>query len=194
MNAFQDQGSEADVERASRGDDAAADRVLARWAPDIERYLRRRAGPRVLARESAADLAQSVCREALERLGRGDLEYRGEAALKQWLYGAADLKVKNRVRFYGADKRAGGEVELESHCAPDAGPSPSVAVAREEERATFERALAQLEERQAEAVRLFHLEGCDHAEVARRLDVTPSHSRTLVARGLARLARVLREE
>ncbi|MEZ6014374.1 MAG: sigma-70 family RNA polymerase sigma factor [Planctomycetota bacterium] len=186
--------------RPDAGSDAAhrglsSSEALARWAPQIERYLRRRAHHAVLARESAADLAQSVCREALERLQRGALEYRGEAELKQWLYGAADLKVKNRLRFYGAAKRADevhGAVGAEA-TAPALGPTPSADYANAESRATFERALGALDERTERAVRMFHLEGRDHAEVARALGVSDSHSRTLVARGLARLARLLRE-
>lgn len=158
----------------------------------VERYLRRRAGGGVLAHESAADLAQSVCREALERLRRGDLEYRGEAQLRQWLFGAADLKVRNRRRYYGADKRHGGDGELpeDTLCARD--PSPSSESVRSEDQRAFERALSELDERQREAIRLFHLEARGHAEVALALGVSEENSRVIVARALARLARILR--
>ncbi|MEM8710507.1 MAG: sigma-70 family RNA polymerase sigma factor [Planctomycetota bacterium] len=185
-----------EILRASSGDAGAVDRVLARWSPAVEGYLRRHAGRRVLAAESAADLAQSVCREALERLGRGDLEYRGEDALRRWLFGAADLKVKNRLRYYGAQKRGEGAAALDAdvwlNAAKASDPSPSGAAALGEDREAFRRALENLDPRQQEAIELFHLQGLDHAEVARRLDITTSHSRTLVARALAKLARHLR--
>lgn len=186
-----------DLSRASRGDEAASARALAAWVPRIERYLRRRASRAVLARESAADLAQSVCREALERLRRGELEYRGEAALKQWLFGAADLKVQNRQRYWGAARRAaapGAAAVDPALLAASADPTPSADAARAESRAAFLRALEALDERQRVAVRLFHLEGRSHADVALSLGIGESHSRTLVARALARLARLLSDD
>lgn len=189
-----DQTEDSDVSRASRGDSEAAERVIAHWAPAIERYLRRNAGRRALGRESATDLAQSVCREALERLRRGEIDHRGDSALRSWLLGAADLKIKNRARYFGAQKRGEGaplhDVGLEQVQAHD--PSPSAALVLDEDRAAFRLALDQLDDRQREAVRLFHLEGKDHAAVAEELGITVNHSRTLVARALARLARHLR--
>lgn len=190
----------AELERASQGDVAASERVLSRWSPVIERYLRRRAARKVLERESAADLAQSVCREALERMRRGDLVYQGDAALEHWLFGAADLKVKNRLRHLAADKRAPDPVgrgdadgAFIEELAQDPAGTPSAAIARGEDEASFRAALAQLDERQRLCVQLFHFEGLSHAALAERLGVTESHSRTLLARALARLARVLRE-
>lgn len=164
-------------------------------------YLRRRAPKHVLERESAADLAQSVCREALESLRRGTLRYQGPAELRQWLYGAADLKLRNRVRFHGSLKRAGAaerEIPLGHDAAagpadavPDRGPTTSRGAVRRERDALLLAAIGELDERTRIAVTHFYLEGRSHAEVAQLLGVTESHSRTLVARGLARLARRL---
>ena len=69
----------------------------------------RQAGHLVRAKESAADLAQSVCREVLERIGDGRFEYQGEAAFKQWLFQAAEHKMQNKHRFYRADRRDGAK-------------------------------------------------------------------------------------
>ncbi len=184
---------QGDVVRASEGDGAAAERVVARWAPSIEQYLRRHAGVGLLRVESASDLAQSVCREALDRIGRGALEYRGEAPLRQWLYGAADLKIKNRRRYYGADGRDPGRVatgDVERVPADD--PTPSVALGRHETQEAFQAALTNLSERDRRVVELFHFEGATHAEIAARLGIEESHSRTVLARSLARLAALLR--
>ena len=188
--------SSAEIARASRGDAAASERVIAAWAPSLERYLRRRASRRVLARESAADLAQSVCREALERIRSGALVYQGDEALRSWLYGAAELKVRNRLRHLGALKRAEDPAALGRSEAPiDAlasDPSPSAAAERIEDSERFRLALTALEPRQRECVELFHLGGLSHAELAARLGITEVHSRTLLARALARLAREMR--
>jgi RNA polymerase sigma-70 factor (ECF subfamily) len=191
--------SSADVARASRGDAAASERVIAAWAPSIERFLRRNASRQVLARESAADLAQSVCREALEQIRRGALVYEGDEALRSWLYGAAELKVRNRLRRLGAAKRAddpaargrGSEDPLDA-IAFATDPTPSAAAVRGEDSERFRAALDRLDPRQRECVELFHLRDLSHAELAARLGVTEAHSRTLLARALARLAKELR--
>jgi len=155
-------------------------------------YLRRRSPRRVLEQESAADLAQSVCREALLGVRRGTLEYRGAGPLRQWVYGAADLKVSSRLRRDAAGTRP-SPVPGEADAYAGDGPSPSREVAHKEEEAHLRAALLELDERSREAVRAFHFEGRSHAEVAMLLGVSESHSRTIVARGLARLTRLVRE-
>lgn len=120
--------------------------------------------------------------------------------MKKWLVGAAELKVRNRLRYYGAAKRGEAHGVASDEDAPlaelavDRGPTPSAALACEEEQANFEAALAQLDERQRQAVQMFHLEGLTHAEIALRLGITEGNSRTLLARSLARLTGILREQ
>src|SRR5438552_14795863 len=84
------------VEDASRGEAPAIDALLERYLPDLLRYVRRRAGPAILKKESGSDVVQSVCRELFENLRTERFEYRGEAEFKQWLYGAALLKLEGR--------------------------------------------------------------------------------------------------
>src|SRR5262245_55280062 len=98
---------------ASRGDRAAFEKAIAGHVPGLVRFLARRAEGVVLDRESASDLAQSVCREALERIATDRLRFRGEAELKQWLYKAALLKVSEKRRHYLAQRRdAGRDTQL----------------------------------------------------------------------------------
>jgi len=100
------------VEKASQGDGPAIDELLHRHLPALRAFLRLRAGPAIRARESAADLAQSVCRELLQQMPTFD--YRGEAAFKAWLFTAAMRKLVERQRYYEADKR---DVGREVHAA-----------------------------------------------------------------------------
>jgi len=191
-----DRGTERALERMSRGDGAALEELVARWLPEVERHLRRNASPLLLGRESGADLAQSVCREVLERLERGAFEYRGEREFRNWLLGAADLKLRQRWRHARAERR-GGEVDAaplsEAERLLRSWASPSRDALAREERERLAAALASLDERAREAVQLFYLEGLRHAAIAERLGVAESHSRTILARGLARLARLLRD-
>lgn len=191
------------VASAAAGDRPAIDALLARFLPGLQQFLAREAGALVRAKESVSDLAQSVCREVLERLRDERFEYHGEAQFVRWLQQAAVHKLQNRHRFYRAEKRdAGREI------APVAGDgsgtgggladvpagsgTPSQAAADREQGAELAMALAKLPERDRQVIQLCHFEGRSHEDVATVLGITPSHSRVLLARALARLARSAR--
>jgi len=176
--------------------------LLIRHLPGLERFLARQAGGWLPAKESRTDLAQSVCRELLERARTERFEFQGDAEFKQWLYEAALLKVRNRDRYYRAEKRdwrlerrerapAGesGAWPLEE-ALPAASSSPSARVMRKEELGRLGEALALLPEDDRAIIRLAHLDGLSHREIAARLGITESHSRTRLGRALARLARL----
>jgi len=187
------------VDDATRGDGAAVEELLARYLPDLERYVRRNAGAVVRARESSSDLVQSVCREVLERLASDRFEYQGEAEFKPWLYKAAMLKIMNRHRFHTADKRdAGREQPLESSrvggraaeaLQRDRG-SPSGDAMLAEDLARIERAFGRLKPAYQEVITLAYVDGLPHKDIAERLEITEAHSRVLLSRALARLARL----
>lgn len=182
------------VDRAARGDHTAVEALLVEFLPGLRDYLGRHAGGLVGAKETPDDLAQSVCREVLERLADARLEYRGEAQFRQWLYQAAQHKLQNRRRYYRAARRdANHDVAATGSSWEQyfAGLStPSQQAMRREDVAGLERAFASLSEPQREILRLARLEGLPHAEIARRLGVSESHSRVLLARAMARLGRL----
>ncbi|MCP3916057.1 MAG: sigma-70 family RNA polymerase sigma factor [bacterium] len=190
------------AEQASRGDAAAIESLLAEYLPAIKRYLRKNAPRQVLARETESDLAQSVCREALYQLGRERFEYRGEAEFRQWFYRAAELKLKNRLRFYNADRRNADRETGRGAASALEGPareslyrsilSPSAAAVKNEDMERFGEALDGLDERGRAIVILYYLDGLGHAAIAEQFGITESHSRTLLSRSLARLARLAR--
>ncbi|MCB9882616.1 MAG: sigma-70 family RNA polymerase sigma factor [Planctomycetes bacterium] len=188
------------VDQASRGDAVAIDELLQKYLPGLQRYLHVHAGGAVRAKESSSDLMQSVCREVLERLGTDRFEYRGEAEFKQWLYQAALLKIKNRQRFYRAEKRdVHREVWPRESGTRDAEAfealfrelaTPSQDAMFREELERFESAFARLPENYQEVIHLAHFEKRSHREIAERLSVTEAHSRVLLSRALSRLAKL----
>ena len=91
------------VQSASRGDRVAIEALLARFLPELRAFLRLRTGPRLLQQETPDDLVQSVCREVLEHAAGFD--YRGEHAFKSWLFLTALHKVRDKGRYYAAEKR-----------------------------------------------------------------------------------------
>lgn len=182
------------VESASGGDAGAAEQLLERYWPDLERYLARRAGGVRGAVESGSDLAQSVCREVLAHLRDQRLRFQGEAEFRRWLFNAAALKLAEKRRYWGADMRAGGR-ELQADSADDARErfflslcTPSADAMRREELARLRTAFDALEPDQREIIALSHFEGLPHATIAERLRISEAHSRVRLSRALARLA------
>lgn len=187
------------IHAASRGDAGAAEELLERYQPELVRYLARGAGAVMLARESPEDLAQSVCREVLGRLRGGRFEFRGEPAFREWLYRAAMMKVVDRHRRWTAGRRdlgresplviGGGDSNTGRSHDPATDGTPSRAAAAREELDLFQEAYAELPERQRDVLRMHHLEGLPHGEIATQLGLTEAHCRVLLSRALARVGR-----
>src|SRR5688572_26302531 len=85
-------------ERATAGDAASLDALLTRYLPQLHAYVHVRLSPDVRARESSADVVQSVCRDLLAERGRFD--FRGEERCRAWLFTAALNKIRDKHRFH----------------------------------------------------------------------------------------------
>lgn len=189
------------VDAASRGDAESIDQLLQEFLPDLQAYVRRHAGRLALARESSADIVQSICRELLEHLGDGRFQYQGVGPFRKWLYRAALLKISARRRHNGAEARH-PDLEREGLIQNDSSSpalepftvdgSPSRVAVLHEELDRLRVGLEELPVRYAEVISMAQVDGLAHAEIARRLEITESHSRVLLARALARLASNLR--
>lgn len=182
------------VQEASRGDRQALEGLLQRYLPELRAFLRLRTGPRLRARETPDDLAQSVCREVLGQLSQFD--YRSEQSFKHWLFTAALHKVQDKGRFYAAERRDAGrewgpvdDPQLLSGYASLLSPS-RVAIGREDI-ARVERAFDELPDDYREVITLHRLVGLGHEEIAARMGRSVEASRVLLHRALARLGRLL---
>jgi RNA polymerase sigma-70 factor (ECF subfamily) len=189
------------IAAARRGEAQALDSLFRRNLPPLIAFIRSRAGPALAARESAADLAQSVCREVLEEAER--IELRDEGAFRNWLFMTATRKVLDRAKFLNRERR---DVAREQ-ALPEAGPeadamlacyaslcTPSRHAAAREEVARVEIAIGDLPEDQRDAVLMSRLMGLDYPQIAERMGRSESAVRGLVARGLAALADRLEQE
>ncbi len=197
-----DEASRESVERAARGDAEAIRHLLRAHMAGLRAYVRLRMGPELRAKESSADLVQDVLLEALQDLDQ--VEYRGEAAFKHWLYTRAEHRIVDRARFYkrakrdaerevsqDAASRAEAERELLACYRTFLTPSRHASAREELERA--ERAFAKLPPDYREVILLARIVGLSPAEIAERTGRSRSAVNTLYSRALARLSSLLRE-
>lgn len=185
------------VSEASNGDPVAVDALLEKFLPGLRGFLRLRAGQMLLAKESCSDLAQSVCRDVLENMGR--FEYDGETGFRRWLYTTASRKVADRYEFYRAQRRdvarekapggSGDEDALLASYRSFYTPSQQ-AVAREE-LARVEQAFQRLPEDQQQVILMAKMMGLPRAQIAIEMGRTEGSVRTLLCRALAQLADLL---
>jgi RNA polymerase sigma factor (sigma-70 family) len=155
------------------------------------RDLALRLAPRVLgqAMRMLADRseAEDVTQDALMRLWRIAPDWRqGEARVSTWLYrvtlNLCTDRLRRRKRLVGLDDVA------ES---PDSAPSVTDELQRQARMTALSRALAELPDRQSQAVALRHLEGLGNPEIAAIMDITTEAVESLTARGKRALVAIL---
>lgn len=173
--------------------DAPDDAVLLAYANGDEeaaRVLSLRLVPRVLAQATRmlADQAEAedVAQEAMMKLWEIAADWRqGEAQVSTWLYRVVANLCTGRLR-----KRRG--VSLDQIAEPTDPQMSATAQMQETSRLTaLANALAQLPDRQAQAVSLRHLEGLTNPEIAQIMDISVRSVESLTARGKKALADIL---
>jgi len=195
----QNESTQELVSRASRGSLPEIEALLERFLPELRAYIRLRSGPAVRARESASDLAQSVCREILGHLDR--FQYGDEVGFKRWLYATALRRIQNKQKYHTAQKRdLGREIPMPAAASRELlgsyknFASPSENAMANEELSRIEQAFDQLTEEAREVITLARVVGLSHAEIAQQIGSTAGATRVLLHRSLAKLARLLDAE
>lgn len=162
---------------------------------EAARLLAQRLLPRVLAyarRMLGGDQAEAedVGQEAMLRLWRAAPGWRsGEAQVSTWLYRVVANLVIDRLR---SRRRRGAQVPIE--VAPDiedGGPSAEAMLLQGDRMQALDAAMAQLPERQREAVALRHLEALSNPEIAEIMNIGVEAVESLVARGKRALTAAL---
>ncbi len=159
--------------------------------PDAARLLTTRLAPRVLAQSMRmlADRteAEDVTQEAMMRLWKVAPDWRqGEARVSTWLYRVTANLCTDRLR------RRRRSVPLDQVAEPlDDTASVADRMQTDARMKALAAALAQLPERQAQAVALRHLEGLGNPEIAAIMDIGVEAVESLTARGKRALAAIL---
>jgi RNA polymerase sigma-70 factor (ECF subfamily) len=156
--------------RYARGEDGAARILMGRLVPRAFGFAARMLGDRAEA--------EDVTQEAMLRLWRAAPGWRaGEARVSTWLYRVVSNLCTDRLRR----RRT---VPLDSIAdPPDEAPGAVGALIEGDRAAALEAALAELPERQRQAVVLRHLEGLTNPEIAAVMGIGVEAVESLTARG-----------
>lgn len=174
--------------------DAALLLLYARGDPDAARELARRFLPRVLGlatRLLSGDRAEAedVAQEAMLRLWRIAPEWRqGEAQVGTWLYRVVTNLCTDRLRSRRHRALPAGDEMPE---VPDGAPGAEARLMASDRMAALDAALADLPERQRQAVVLRHIEGLTNPEIAAVMDIGVEAVESLTARGKRALTAIL---
>lgn len=187
------QDFEALLKAASQHDPVAVTTLLEQNLPALRAFVRLKAGPSLLARESCSDLAQSVCRDVLENAER--FRFGGEAEFRKWLFTTAMRKIADRAEHWRAGKRDRGRERSnldEEEMRGLAGIyTPSGHAAAREELQRVEAAFGKLAPEKQEVILMARLMGLSHTQIAQELGKTEVAVRSILSRALAELSAFL---
>lgn len=163
------------------GDRDAAQALASRLLPGVLGQATRMLSDRV----EADDVAQ----DAMMRLWKIAPDWRdGEAQISTWLYRVVANLCTDRLR----KRKRSGAIGMDQVAEPaDPAPGAPEQIQTNARMAALSDALAQLPERQAQAVALRHLDGLANPEIAEIMDISVRSVESLTARGKRALASLL---
>jgi RNA polymerase sigma-70 factor (ECF subfamily) len=174
------------IARAQSGDDAALNRLLARYLPRLRRWATGRLPTYARDLGDTNDLVQETLVGAFRNLKKFD--NRGEGALQAYLRQAVLNRLRGELRRHGRRP----EIEALDEAAADSGESPLALAIGTEAIERYERALAALRPEEREAV-IGRIEmGYTYQELADALGKPSADAaRKAAERALVRLAEVM---
>lgn len=174
------------LERARDGEEAARQQLMARYLPILHRWARGRLPAYARDLSETADLVQTTLARALDNLDH--FESRGEGAFLGYLRQI----LLNAVRD---EKRRASRRPYHDPLPEELGTRESSALERaigRERLERYEEGMAQLEERQRQAIILRLEFGYSHAEIAEALDAPSANAaRMVVSRAVMRLSELV---
>jgi RNA polymerase sigma-70 factor (ECF subfamily) len=163
--------------------------ALERLRPRLAAFVRRQLPAALGAKESSSDLVQSVFREVLQSAGR--IEYQGDEALRACLFMWAANKIRDRARFWHAQRRdIGREIGADADQlvdGPRVPPTPSRTAILNETIARIEAACDRLPEEYRTVITLSRIAGWSNAEIAAHLHRSEGAVKMLLYRAMVRL-------
>ena len=184
-------GEAALIQRCAAGEQAACAELVA----SHERMVFQLALHLLGDRDEALDLSQEVFLRVFRTLHA----FRGQSALRTWIYRIAINQARNRQRWWRRRRRS-DQVQLEQHVLdhgelrqPGDGDAPDRAFARKEMAARLWAALDALPFDQRTVIVLREIDGLSYDEIAESLDVAVGTVKSRLTRARQTLRRELQE-
>ena len=162
------------------GDLDAFDALFDRYHDPVYRFARTLLGN--------ADGAQEVLQEAFLALARGAEAYQPRGRFRAWLMRIVRNRCLNRIETLRASRRALAESGFDPADLASANPLPTQRAETDERLAAIRRAVAELPERQREALALHAFEQLGYREIAEVLGMPINTVKTLIHRARANVA------
>ena len=180
------------LEAAAAGRQDARDALCVRYLDDLRAYVRTHMPQSLRAKESQSDVSQMVLLEVLGEIEQ--FEYRGEGSLRAWLFDIASKRIKDRLRYWTAQRRdLNAEVVYDERLRDSYTSflSPESVAERNELIGVVEQAIHALPEERREILTLRIFARLSHKEIAERLGKSHDSIRQVFARTMADLTRQL---
>jgi RNA polymerase sigma-70 factor, ECF subfamily len=162
---------------AAHGDEMAFRQLVERWQQSVYAFLERMMG----SREEALDLAQETFLRVYTQAPR----YRPTGQFRSWLFRIAGNLARSGLRRRRIVRWISFDPAL--HDRPARGETAVGRLERAESRTAVRRALAELPDRQRQAVVLRHYEHLSHREIAATMGATVPAVESLLQRAMASL-------
>lgn len=160
------------AERFAAGDDAAVREVIARYGGPVRTVARSMVGP---------ELVSDVVQQTFVKAWKASSSFDPTRDLAPWLYSIARRTAIDAMRREGRPTASAHEPEVDVAVTP-------LSFERTWEKYEVRRALDQLSPEEREVVRLSHLVGMPHSEIAERLGLPIGTVKSRSNRAMKRLA------
>jgi len=168
------------VLRLKANEDAAYDELVRTYNASIFHVAYRMLGDTA----EASDVVQEIFIKVFRNIG----SFKGEAALKTWIFRIALSEILNRLRWWKSRHRS-STVSLDDspngqeHYVPDSGPSPEEMLASKERDMAIQEALVKLSSEHRSIIVLRDIEGFSYTEIADILGISMGTVKSRLARG-----------
>lgn len=177
----QDPDDDALMVRTAQGEEAAFRLLVQRWEADVRAFLIHM----LRSPEEAEDLTQDTFVKVFRQAGR----YRTEGLFKSWLFRIAGNLARSRLRR----RKVVGWLSFDPdrHDVAHQGPAPDEGLDAAARVRIVRTALADLPDRQREAITLHRYQGLKYREIAEVMGTTVPGVESLIQRALSALRRDL---
>jgi RNA polymerase sigma-70 factor (ECF subfamily) len=176
------------VLRLKANEDAAYDELVRTYNASIFHVAFRMLGDNA----EASDVVQEIFIKVFRNIGG----FKGESALKTWIFRIAFSEILNRLRWWKSRHRSSTvsldvEPNGQEHYVADSGPTPDEILESKERELAIQQALGKLSSDHRSIIILRDIEGFSYSEIAEVLGVSIGTVKSRLARGREDLKRSL---